>query len=234
MRKYRKLRDISSTITDVIKRDDPVFAFYTFQGHVLKTQITAKKIKKELNQIVFHAQGENLLYLQEMVSGSGKINLYLPSDSIMFSCEMKNLDEEGYMVTGLPEVIYSFDRRSDERFFLEEPILVTFKWKKRTFTKECYDLSAGGLSLVFSKSEAINFKDGDFVDEFKICYGKKHIPVKAMVVGKRKIDPYTNNNIMYSGLKFSMSFKDQEPALKKLINAILEGHTSLVSQSGNL
>jgi len=231
MGKYRKMRDISKIITDVIMRNDPAFSFYTFDHHIIKAQLSIKSIRKELNQITFQAEGENLINLQEMISGSGKINIYLPSESILFSVEMKHLSDDGVMLTGAPELIYSYDRREDERYFLENPILINFKWRKKIYTKECYDISLGGLSLVFSKGENVRFNMGEEISDLKICFGNTHMPIKGKVVGRRRIDPFSSKNNLYSGIKFSVHFQEKETLVNNFIKSILEGHSKILTQT---
>jgi c-di-GMP-binding flagellar brake protein YcgR len=139
-------------------------------------------------------------------------NFYIAELGLFFQAEILN-EKDNHLCLNLPNTVVQVERRKDIRLKITEknPIECIFRKKfnnniVRTFEKGCYDLSAGGLSVIISKAERDLFKVGDIINEMEIYINHVKIRFEAEIVNFIAIEPDSENGLIYSGYKLCLKF----------------------------
>lgn len=215
----------------------PVLAWRIVNGKKLTVEVFFRVIRKFRDEVVVRAtRPEGQKILGNLVAGSDKLNFFLPEDMVLFQTDVKSVDASGELVIKLPEMIAQIDRRKHMRLSLSDDVGAVVKFfkentgqVKRTqlFDKACFDVSAGGLSLVVSKTEAKFFSIGDVVNRIRLEVENKEIPLSAEVVNILDIEPDGNNKLHYSGKKICLRYSKIGPKAQKFLNEFVFRHVDL-------
>lgn len=180
---------------------------------------SGKKITNNYKISIMRADKRELVLIREQNDNtpiirveSSRNNFYIAELGIFFQADKIN-EKDGHLHLILPNMLVQVERRKDIRMRISEhqPINCLFKKKFnnniiRTFEKNCFDLSAGGLSVIVSKSERDLFNIGDIIDNFEIFINHVRIKFEAEIVNFVVIEPDAENRLIYAGYKLCLKF----------------------------
>lgn len=187
-----------------------------------------RKLRKEIVLVAVNPQDKT--ELMNMVTATGKINLYLPNDLVLFQSQVKGKELDGSVRIEIPSYIAQIDRREDARFHLIDTINVPLKFTKNInrhlaktqfFEKSCFDLSAGGLSFITSKSESKFFQVGDEIKDILFKLGTKDIKLDAKITSISNLEPNEQNKLHYSGSKICLEYTHIDKKIKDTIEKFI-------------
>ncbi|MCK5882242.1 MAG: hypothetical protein KAG61_01030 [Bacteriovoracaceae bacterium] len=208
-------------LSEIAGKGYEVIAWNFIAGHFVKADVLLDAVvtsrKKELH---FKFSNSSHQMLKEIVSGSGKINFFIPFNGLLFTSELKKLDDKK-LITDYPTESELHDRRLKDRVEALE-VKISIKIRDRLVTKSCFDLSSGGFSVVFMASENFsNVSEGEEV-EANIRYRGETILLLARNVGRKKVAPYQYESIPYAGNRASFEFININAKERLLLNDIIE------------
>lgn len=212
-------KDLKVEILDSFKKKHTVFAWVMQNDQVVRAELKFITVEIEKKKINLIPTPESQSYLEEMINGLGRINLIIPEKSLIFESEMLNFDENNNLSVSFPKYYRFYERRNFERIDPFIPIKVEFLTNNVKVLKDCFDISVGGFSLVFSKTESVPLNLGDEIKEVKVTRILDSHLSKALVVNVIKLKPFMLDNCPYGGTR--VSFKFDRPS-QKLVSAILE------------
>ena len=219
----KKTKDLVKILLELQQNKFEVMAWYIFEETMIQTDLTVNTIRKDRGEIVFKASEDSFPYLKQMVSGSEKINFYIPCEGCIFSSDLKNLQNNGLLFVSLPTSHSFLERRAEERVHCDSFIWVSFESEGKKFTKKCHDIGMGGISLLFSKSEKPNINVKQLFSGMKIFWGEQEIIVASQVNGVNKIGKFESEEYPYGGSRIMFKFvsfgKDGKNRLKKLLSS---------------
>lgn len=229
MSKLLKIEDqetIKNEILEAFKSKYSVYAWGSFAGHIVKADLEFKSIKFNQKRIVLSPTSMSRSYLEDLLGGSGKINIAIPQMSLLFETEFVSYDEE--LVISFPKFHKFYDRRKAERVDPFIPMSISFKHKGIVFKKSCNDIGVGGFSVILTKNEMKKFSIGEEIDEVEISFPLKTVALKVKVAGLVKINPYQDDKNPYGGSRLSLTFAGNTTLIKKEILRLINGQKKLV------
>ncbi len=228
---------IESILSNAKAESKSIVAWRIASGKKLTTNVFIRVIRKSRSELVLKATDfSSSKMLSTLVSGSDKLNFYMPDEMVLFQSDIKSFDSSGDLIIKIPSMIAQIDRRKDMRLFLDDHCHAQANFMKsngrslethQRFDKSCFDISAGGLSFVVSKTEAKFFSRGDFIKPMKILVEKKEIMVFARVVNIFDVEPDAHNGLHYRGKKICVNFERIDPMARKLIADFVFRHIDL-------
>lgn len=228
---------IFSIINNTKLNEKPVIGWRLISGKKVTVEIFIRVIRKFRNEFIIRAiSPEGRKTLSGLVAGADKLNLYLPDDLVLFQSSIKAIDENGDIVVSMPEMIAQIDRRKHLRLLVENDIKSSISFDKKShgqrenvqkFSKKCFDISAGGLSFIISKSEAKYFEIGDKVDNIELSIGERTTRIKGKIVNILEIEPDEYNNLHYKAQKVCIRYHEPTQIQQKVINEYVFKYVNL-------
>lgn len=192
-------------------------AWDLFNDIFIKAPLEIKSVSvrsKSLQMMATNSESKGNLNL--LINGSGELNLFVSEFALGFSAELYSYKENGLLELEKPKNFLLFERRDGDRFLLDGEILVSLQNNNKIVKKRCLDISAGGLSLIFSKSDAANIRLEKSA-QIIIHLGKKDIQVTTEVVDTQKLMPFVHSEAPYGGVRYSLKFLSLDPTMKQFI-----------------
>ena len=227
LKKNTKSWAIFSIISNAKIENRPVLGWKIVAGKKVTVEVIFHIIRKFRNEIVVRAVGPlGKKNLGNLAAGAQKLNFYLPDELVLFQSSVKQIEENGDIRVEIPSVIAQIDRRRDLRLLLENSNQVELEFSKenhgvkkrsQTFKKSCYDISAGGVSFIVSKSEKDFFKAGDIVKRLDMKIDNKILHLNSQVINIFEIEPTPHNGLIYKGWKVCLYHLSLDPGHKRLI-----------------
>jgi c-di-GMP-binding flagellar brake protein YcgR len=207
-----KIREI---IKNAHREEEISLVWKLAQSGRVSEDVKIHTYKDKANEIVFKAVSERNT-LSEVLSGSEFINIYIVNKGIVFQSELVRVGEDFEFAIKYPEEIYLHDRRGDVRVHVEEAdqCKMSFKvyddksGKFRSFKKDVFDISLGGVSFLVNRDEARLIEIGDSLDFMIVAYKDKDLMVESKVVNKSKLSKKTNPELIYDAYKIGVQFND--------------------------
>lgn len=228
---------ISSLIENAQKNENASMAWKIVAGEKITVEVNFHIIRKSKNEIVVRAQGSIAKkILGDLSVGAQNLNFYLPADSALFQTEVKQILINGDVIVKFPEMIAQVERRKNMRLFLEEGLSLPLSFFKdshgqrvvsQKFNKNCFDISAGGLSFVVSKTEVSFFKESDLISPIEFSIDGKEFKLKAKITRVLEIIPNEQNQLIYKAFKVCMVFQKLSPEQLKTLNNFVFRHIEL-------
>lgn len=209
--------DILESLLKIQKNNQIILAWYAFNGHLLQAELRLKTIRKDRNDLVLVPQWDSLDYLQQLISGQGRINFYVPDESLVFISELKLLDEQGILTVGMPEKYFLHDRRRDQRIDLLPSLSISFEGI--SLAKRCLDISSGGFSLVISQQERRLFKLSEY--QVTLTNGELSLQLEANLSNELKLRPYMLDKCPYGGFRLAFSFLNMNDLTRKRLDDLI-------------
>lgn len=219
---------IFSLINNTKLTEKPVVGWRIISGKKVTVELFIRVIRKFRNEVVVRAtRPDGRKTLSNLIAGSDKLNLYLPDDLVLFQSKIKSCDENGDVVINIPDMIAQIDRRKHLRLFVENDINVSVSFNKEShgqrvmsqqFNKKCFDVSAGGLSFLISKTESKFFENNDKVENIILQVGERKTRISGDVVNILDIEPDEKNGLHYKCKKVCVRYKDATVQQQQVIN----------------
>jgi hypothetical protein len=226
------LSDVLGLIEEAKDSGVKVFAWYVFNEHTLKVELTIQDVDKEKEEIILCPEPTSVSYIKEMISGLGSVNIYMPKTRLIFSAEFKNIDEQGKMRIGLPSLFKVHDRRGWDRTQLEANITAVFELKGKTWNKNVFDLGCGGMSIVFSKNDLFRGEVQEIVKKMEIKVGDTKVYCECIIVNILQLRPYLLESCPYGGTRVSFKFNQLDEKTKSFFESIIFSHIGLLKGLG--
>ncbi|MBD64115.1 MAG: hypothetical protein CME62_02835 [Halobacteriovoraceae bacterium] len=218
---------ITSLLENAKSNEKSIMGWKVVAGQKVVVEVIFHIIRKFRKEIVVRAIGPQAkAQLADLSVGAENLNFYLPEDLVLFQSQVKKIDMNGDITISIPDMIAQVDRRKYLRLFVEEGIKASVSFQKENhglklgsqlFEKKCFDLSAGGLSFIISKSESKFFQLGDQISKLKVLLDKDEIYINCQVINIFEVEPSPSNGLNYKGLKVSLRYLDlSNQAQKKL------------------
>lgn len=218
---------ILSIINNTKDSEKPVLAWKFISGKKVTVEVSFYIIRKARKEIVVKAASrQGIKQLGELAASANNLNFYLPNDMVLFQTELKQIEQNGDLRVTIPTMIAQVDRRKSFRLFVENGIRVGTSFKKqghgqRTveqfFKKDCFDISATGLSFIVSKPERKFFEKKDKISDLEIDVDGEQVKVDAEVINMQEVEPNPNNNLHYKGWKIALRYNNIAEEQKKII-----------------
>lgn len=224
--KVENQEKIKNELLEAFKSKYSVYAWGSFGGHIIKADLQFKSIKFNQKRIVLSPTSMSRSYLEDLLGGSGKINLAIPQMSLLFETEYMNYEED--LVVTFPKFHKFYDRRKSERIDPFIPMNIVMKHNGITFKKICNDIAVGGFSVILTKNEMRKFAIGDIIDNVEISFPLKVITLKVKVSGLVKMNPYQDDKNPYGGSRLSLTFEGNTTLVKKEVLRLINGQKKLV------
>ncbi|MBL6990042.1 MAG: PilZ domain-containing protein [Bacteriovoracaceae bacterium] len=200
--------DIQSLIKEAHTKKKPLIAWYFFVGKMLKAELDIVSVLSERKKIKLQAREKSFIYLKEMISGSGEINIYIPEYQFFFTTKICSLDDLGELTIEFPDESSVVDRRGGQRFSLSDDLLIELTYKNKKTKKKCFDISSGGFSIILSKSEKLLFKEDQLFDVVNVYFGSQQITLSAKIKNILKLKPFMVEDNPYGAFRISFQFVD--------------------------
>lgn len=194
-------------------------------------------IRKFDNELILRSVSDgHYEKVKTIVSGSEQVNVFIMEKAIMFRAKIKKLDLDQKLCIQFPKMIAQAERRKDLRLVFPSDLscpvqffktLTGGKVQTQIFEKNCYDLSAGGLSVLINKSESKFFEIGDEISDMKIEIEKEVVSLDGKIVNFIPVEPGPDNKLIYKGLRVCLKFEEVSDEDKKLINMFVFKHLDL-------
>ncbi len=205
---------IFSIINNTKVNQHKVIGWKIVAGKKVTAEALIYIIRKFKGEIVIRAKSEkDKLELGNLATGADKINFYLPNDTVLFQTEIKQLETNGDLRVKIPKMIAQVERRKYMRLLVDErsDVQVTFlkdssdgRNLSHNFSKNCFDISAGGISFYVSRSELKYFKLGDDVPNIELTFGSNSLSVSGKVVNIMEVEPNSRNDLHYKVWKICL------------------------------
>lgn len=222
-------REVIEMLDQGRAQDAKVYAWYILGNHVLWAEVRIQNLVRNKRELVFTVSESSAVFLEEIISGRGKINLYLESAKLVFRCALKEFTEEGKLVLTYPDHYFVEDRRESSRTYLENSVKLKIQTKDKTLHRDCYDLGDGGLSFVISNQETTPFSLEDKL-KVQMTLGEDSFVLNCEVVSKITIHPFKFENTPYGGKKISIRYIDLDEKIKGKILKYIEGFKSISNE----
>lgn len=201
-------KNIYDSIKNAHQKKYPLAAWQLEGDVLLKAELTILSYKVDRNEIILQTSEGMENHLIQMITGLGKLNFYLNEFSLLFTSDIKKLEPGGKLTISFPQHYFFHDRREGERFeILGLPFAVKLKIGNRQLKKSCFDISKGGLSILFSQSERVPYQTGDLIKDLTLVFGGHEVNFEARVVRILKLKPYMLESIPYGGSRLSLKFE---------------------------
>ncbi|PIK14436.1 PilZ domain-containing protein [Halobacteriovorax sp. JY17] len=229
MSKLLKIEDqeiIKNEILEAFKSKYSVYAWGSFGGHIVKADLQFKSIKFNQKRIILSPTAMSRSYLEDLLGGSGKINIAVPQMSLLFETEFMGYDDD--LIVSFPKFHKFYDRRKSERVDPFIPMNINIKHKGLTFKKSCNDIGVGGFSVILTKNEMKKFDIGEMIEDVDVSFPLKTLTLKVKVAGLVKLNPYQDEKNPYGGSRLSLTFEGNTTLVKKEILRLINGQKKLV------
>ena len=190
-----------------------VWRFLGGEKHLGLTRI--ESIRKLRGDFCIVPQPGQERAVQELIGSLNCIDLYVPEYCLLLRCDIKQTDAPQRYYLKIPEFVAQIDRRKSARLNTQgdDSIQVKFsklppipKGIKQQFTKNCFDLSAGGLSFYTSRQESKFFKVGDIDKELQLRAGDIQLNLDGEVTSVIEVEPDEFNGLSYKVWRVSYRF----------------------------
>lgn len=181
-------------------------------NHALDTfsfvEYITQTIRRDRNEMVFKPAPEmNVEQVKNVITGSGKLNVFLTKSKLFLKCEFKKIDDNYVITATLPEFTLRDDRRSAERLTFDD-LEVSFNMKDSLHKSNVGDISPGGLSVYYRKDAGGVPRIGDVVTNIRLSFKQIKTVIDGKVVNSIKIPPY-QEIFPYTVWKLSIKFDEQ-------------------------
>jgi hypothetical protein len=201
--------ELEKHLIDSSKRSEKVIIWNFSLGSFHFIEYHFKTIRRDRNDMVFEpATGFlNLEGLKQIITGSGRLNIYLEESKIFVRTHFKSIDEKYVITTSLPDLSMKEERRSEERLLISNidvNLLRNGKIEKGVLS----DISTGGASLFLTERKSTIPQVEDEIEDLHLISEELKKLGSAKVVAVRKIPPY-QEQYPFPVWKISLSFDTQ-------------------------
>ena len=219
---------IFSIVNNAKLNEKPIVGWRIINGKKVTVDVYIRVIRKFRNEFIIRpSRSSGKSVLDKLVAGSEKINIFLPNELVLCQCEIKNIDSNGDIVLNMPEMIAQIDRRKHLRLFRDEGVNIGVEFQKELnghegrvqhFKKDCFDISAGGLSFIVSRTESKYFLKHNLIESIILDLDGKKTKINGLVVSMFDIEPDERNGLLYKSKKVCIQYVHPTAKQQKVIN----------------
>ncbi len=219
---------IFSIINNTKISEKPIVGWRMVAGKKVTVDLYIRVIRKFRNEFVIRPIKESgQKILGDLVAGSESINLFLPSDLVLCQSQVKKIEANGDITVSMPEMIAQIDRRKHLRLFRESGVSIGVDFQKELgthtqrvqfFSKDCFDISAGGLSFILSRTESKYFQKENVINSMTLNLDGKKTKLNGRIVNIFDVEPDDQNGLIYKSKKVCIQFEQPSQQQQKVIN----------------
>lgn len=207
--------------SDIAKNKYPVIVWNLTAGHMIKAEVVLESVvmgrKAELH---FNCSDLTSQLVEQMISGSAQLNFFVAHKGVFFTSTIISFSGKK-LVVEIPADTDFQDRRNKERVDAFD-VTVKVQVGERSITKNGFNLSTGGIALVFMKAENIReLKRGESFP-LSLRYQDDLIELKGLVVDVKKVDPYQHETLPYGGQRVAFEFVEMKNIDRVRIAGIMD------------
>jgi c-di-GMP-binding flagellar brake protein YcgR len=221
--------EILNSIKEAVSKKYDVVIWYLFHNHIIQTKAKIKKVDQGKSKILIQPEAGSAGVIDKVISGFGTVNIYIPELSVIFSSPFVEMDEKKVLNLGLPSTYLYYDRRSEERIFVNSDNTIDFTYGKKSICKKIHDISSGGMSIIFSKSERTIIPVGTRINKVRLKTEEKTYELDCIVTNFLKLSPYMLDACPYGGAKVSFKFLNLSEEIYEVITKIITEQVKLQS-----
>ena len=179
-----------------------------------QVRVTAvRKFKKDFT-ISPYSSSEKENY-NHIIGTTEEVNFYVANDLIIFRAKLSQIETQLSIILKNPEFFAQAERRKHLRLPTYSSEMISAKFSKcilfprfqiQYFQKKCFDISAGGASIIVSKIEGKYFQVDDEVPHLEIVVGGRIINVDVKVVATQELLPGYSDDILYKVQRINFKF----------------------------
>jgi c-di-GMP-binding flagellar brake protein YcgR len=216
--KFKKIYDFKKVYSHLYKMKEQsaeCFIWRFIGDKKFLARVNLSIFRKTKKEFIINPDQKDLETYSMIIGALDEVNFYIPSAALIFRCEIKDQTGKGEVVLKIPEFIAQIERRKFPRVstYSEESAktyfskcLMTNKVNTQYFQKTCFDLSAGGFSILASKTETQFFQKDENIENVEVTFDGKKISSIAQVIHIQPLEPGENNDIIYKVWKISFKF----------------------------
>lgn len=203
-----------STINHAIKNNSLVVLWVGHDDSLVKVHGKIKTIKERSRAVRIDINQSELSICKKEFNNCKIINLSLVDEALSFATELIFLGEDGKCLFKFPDKFQFTDRRQSNRFVFNLPVEILLN-NKKPIIKQCYDISATGISILLGRNEKFSFLEGEFITGAIIKINDINIKSDLIVQRIDKIKIFEIENNPYAGAKVSLQFHKSGDIVRK-------------------
>lgn len=217
------------SIREAVSKKKDVLVWYLFNNHSIKASSKIDSIDEAKEEIIISPQAGSPGKMKKVISGFGTVNVFIPNLSLIFSSPFKSINEHGRITLGMPETSLFYDRRTDDRVVLGNVLWAEFTAHGKKIRKKIFDLSIGGMAIVFAKSERFKLPLGTIIEDASLFLegSNTKINMRCKITNSLKLSPYLLDSCPYGGARISFQFLDMTKKQHEFVSNILISHVGL-------
>lgn len=204
-----KNEELEKELIESSKQSEKVIIWNFSLGSFHFIEYNFKTIRRDRNDMVFKpATGFfNFEGLKQIITGSGKLNLYLVERKIFVRADFKSLNEDNEITTSLPDLSMKEERRGEQRLLVSD-IDINLMRNGKVEKAILGDISTGGASLFIVERKSTIPQVEDQIDDLHLLGDGVKKLGSAKVVAVKKIPPY-QEEYSFPVWKISLSFDNK-------------------------
>ncbi|MEI8345824.1 MAG: hypothetical protein WCG27_00025 [Pseudomonadota bacterium] len=211
--------NIERVLIEALKEGNKLIGWYDTPEGLLRAELKIKSLSVVRKEIVLSPLAGSYFYLKEIITGSGKINFYAPLSGLVFTSEVIRFPEKGPLVVAFPKEHLFDERRQLNRIDCANlDLWINFGHDNKSMRKKCYDISIGGFSVLFAKTDKFPWKEQTVLEQVTLVANSQKEIFTAEILGIHNIDPYALKNYPYGGRRVSFKFLNTSKAQKDFIH----------------
>ncbi len=203
-----------STINHAIKNNSLVVLWVGHDDALVKVRGKIKTIKERSRAVRIDIDQSELSICKNEFTNFKLINISLVDEALSFVTELIFLGEDGKCLFKFPEKFRFTDRRNSNRFVFNLPVEIIIN-KENSIIKQCYDISATGISILLGRNEKFSFIGGELIKGAIIKLNGINIKSDLLVKRIDKIKIFEIENNPYAGAKVSLQFHKSGDIVRK-------------------
>lgn len=224
MKMFTNIKALYELINRSKLKNTEIYVWRFVAGEKLVAKVKVKVIRKYRDEIVLTPSFATFEEFEKLISGTEHINFFLPNDGVLFQSKIKGYELNKALTVSTPDKYVQLDRRQYIRLNIKDAeevkvsMLIKQNGIEKKFTKDCFDISAGGFSVLFNKNETKSFYKDLSIKKIVLLLEGKHYSVPSQVVNNIELDPKLYVDIIYKTNKVSFKFQNVNEELKEIIN----------------
>ncbi len=136
---------------------------------------------------------------------SPEVKCFFPNSGVYSFSKYHSFSNDSQILKAkLPEVLFSKERRKDERFDIDGQLNLKIDFDGHSRTYKIFDISKGGVSIILAKTDHFPFDTDD--GPITAVLGPYGVKMKVEITSKLKVKPFVFEKIPYAGHKVSFKF----------------------------
>lgn len=216
----RKIHDpklVCHLLNNVKQKQEHVIVWKFIGDKKIISPIRFDIIKKVKSEISISAKPGELELFQKVVGGSEKINFFCSQSSLLFQCELKQVESEGKITVTFPLFVAQVERRKWIRLKTDAEQSLRLQFCKKTigpkggnqfFSKALNDIGASGLSFLITRAETKFFIPGELIKGLELIIAGQKIVVSGQILRVQEISTEGYLAVPYKVWKVSVNFSE--------------------------